>query len=242
GWDFSIMPVRYYNSPGGGFLSDLLDGARWAADHGARCVNVSQTGVENAPVQVTGAYVRSRGALLIWAAGNDGRDLSWFDWEDVIIVGATDQNDEKPSWSAHGLAVDVFAPGNEILSTGVVSVLAQGSGTSASTPLVSGLAGLIWSAHPNLLPVQVEQMIFRNAVDLGDPGEDDAWGHGRIDAASAVACPVDLVVPWGTLDFFDIVAFLNWFEAANPIADWDSDGAFTIFDLIEYLGDFDRCF
>ena len=63
GWNLSIMPVRYYNTPGGGFLSDLLDGARWAADHGARCVNVSQTGVENAAVQTTGARHMGRPRL-----------------------------------------------------------------------------------------------------------------------------------------------------------------------------------
>ena len=75
GWNFSIMPVRYYNSPGGGFLNDLFDGARWAVEHGAKCINVSQTGVEYEPVQTTGEYIKSQGGLLFWAAGNDGRDL-----------------------------------------------------------------------------------------------------------------------------------------------------------------------
>jgi subtilisin family serine protease len=189
GWNFSLMPVRYYNSPGGGYLSDLLDGVRWAANHGARCVNVSQTGVEYAAVQTTGAYVKARGGLLFWAAGNDGRDLSWFDWDDVIVVGATNQSDLRPSWSAYGLAVDVFAPGTDIVSTGLPGGLAIGSGTSAASPIAAGIGGLIWSLAPNLPPDDVEEYLFAGCVDLGAPGEDDSWGWGRVDAHATLAGP-----------------------------------------------------
>lgn len=187
GWGFSLMPIRYYNSPGGGYLSDLLDGARWAVDHGARCINVSQTGVEYAPVQTTGAYVRQNGGLLFWAAGNDGRDLSWFDWPDVIVVGATDVNDQRPSWSAFGLAVDVFAPGAEIISTGMPGGLAMGNGTSAATPIAAGICGLVWSWTPVLPSQQVESSLFAGCVDLGPPGNDVAWGFGRVDAYSTLS-------------------------------------------------------
>ncbi|NOG53692.1 MAG: S8 family serine peptidase [Planctomycetes bacterium] len=187
GWHFSIMPVRYYNGGGGGYLSNLLNGCHWAVEHGARCINVSQTGVENASVQTTGDYVRSQGGLLCWAAGNDARDLFWFDWADVTIVGASDQNDDRPGWSAYGKAVDVFAPGTDILSTGIEGGLAMGSGTSASTPVVSGIAGLIWSAHPLLPPWRVEKLLFDGCIDLGDPGDDPEWGHGRLDSFLAVS-------------------------------------------------------
>ena len=190
GWNLSIMPVRYYNSPGGGFLSDLLDGARWAVDHGAHCVNVSQTGVENNSVQTTGAYVRAKGGLLIWAAGNAGQDLAGFDWPDVVVVGGTDQNDALLSnssvTSAHGLATDVYAPGADILSTFVNSSgvlgLGIGSGTSASTGIASGLCALIWSTDPSMTSYKVEAFLRAGCEDLGPSGEDVYWGHGRIDA------------------------------------------------------------
>jgi subtilisin family serine protease len=182
GWSFSIMPVRYYNSPGGGYLNNLLDGVRWAADHGARCINVSQTGVEYSSVQTTGAYVKSQGSLLLWAAGNDGRDLSWFDWDDVIIVGATDALDGKASFSASGLAVDVYAPGTDIISTGIPGGLALGSGTSASAPIAGGICALVWSNRPDLTPDQVEESLFAGCIDLGAPGNDSYWGWGRVDS------------------------------------------------------------
>ena len=187
GWNFKVMPVRYYNTAGGGYLHNLLDGARWAADNGARCVNVSQSGVEYSTVQTTGTYVKSKGSLLLYAAGNDGRDLNWFDWSDVIVVGATDQADNKASFSAFGLAVDVYAPGTDIISTGMVSGLAIGSGTSASTPIATGICGLIWSLHPTLTPDQVEEHLFAGCVDLGVPGNDDYFGWGRVDAPPSLA-------------------------------------------------------
>ena len=189
GWDFSLMPVRYYNSPGGGYLHHILAGARWAADHGARCVNVSQTGVEYNSVQTTGAYLKNRGSLLFWAAGNDSRDLSWFDWDDVIIVGATNPNDGKASFSAYGQAVDVYAPGTNIVSTGLPGGLATGSGTSASTPIVAGICALIWSNRPHLTADEVEERLYYGCVDLGAPGNDSYWGWGRVDSYASVGCP-----------------------------------------------------
>ena len=195
GWNFSIMPVRYYNQPGGGYLHNLLNGARWAADQGAQCVSVSQTGVDNSTVQTTGAYVRGQGSLLFYAAGNDSRDLSWFDWDDVIIVGATDGNDNLASFSAYGLALDVCAPGTNILSTGIPGVLAIGNGTSAATPLAAGICGLIWSKHPYLDSVAVEQMLYGGCVDLGAPGDDVVFGHGRVDSFASVGLYVPAPVP-----------------------------------------------
>ncbi len=201
GWDFSIMPVRYYNSPGGGYLSDVLDGARWAVEHGAKCINVSQTGVEYEPVQTTGEYIKSQGGLLFWAAGNDARDLAWFDWDDVIVVGGTDPEDNRTFCSAFGLAVDVYAPGIDILSTGIPGVLAiSGCGTSASTPMAAGVGALVWTVEPLLTPDQVEAHLFNGCVDLGSPGNDEIWGWGRVNSYSSVlpvANPIPAVSDWG---------------------------------------------
>ncbi len=202
GWHFSVMPVRYSNNAAGGFLNNILDGARWAVDHGAKCINVSQTGVEFEPVQTTGQYIKDQGGLLVWAAGNDGRDLSWFDWPDVIVVGGTDHNDNRTTCSAFGLAVDLFAPGVDILSTGIPGGLAiSGCGTSASTPMVAGVIGLLWSAKPSLTPDQVEAHLFNGCVDLGSTGNDDVWGWGRLNPFPSVLSASNQAIPtmsqWG---------------------------------------------
>ena len=241
GWNFSIMPVRYYNSPGGGYLSDVLDGARWAVEHGAKCVNVSQTGVEYEPVQTTGEYITSQGGLLFWAAGNDGRDLSWFDWEDVIVVGGTDLDDDRTWCSAYGLAVDLYAPGIDILSTYINGGLGlSGCGTSASVPMAAGIGGLVWSVSPCLSPQQVEQCLFSGCVDLGEPGDDTTWGWGRVNSYSAVlgASPCGDFDGDGDVDLSDFATFALCYAGA-AVTTPPPSCAPADFDLTDLDGDGD---
>jgi subtilisin family serine protease len=188
GWNLSVMPVRVTDSADGtALMSDIAEGAVWAARNGARVVNCSYTGVDTSTAQATGATVRAEGGLLFWSAGNDGRWLSGFDHADVIVVGATTPDGERASWSAYGPAVDVFAPGSGVWSTRLGSGYGPDSGTSYSSPIAAGVAALVWSAEPALTPGEVEQMLFAGCEDAGAPGEDDEWGHGRVSAAGSVA-------------------------------------------------------
>lgn len=70
---------------------------------------------------------------MVNAAGNDGRDLTQFghaDNDDLIVVGATDTNDNKASFSAFGSFVDVFAPGTSIYTTKLQGAYMHVQGTS----------------------------------------------------------------------------------------------------------------
>jgi len=117
-------------------------------------------------------------------------------------VAATGDQDEHADYSETGAYVDVAAPGGNpssswdsnpdhwILSTywrgaGRGEYL-QVAGTSQAAPHVAGLAALAWSVSPSLSNDQVEQVIEETAVDLGDPGRDDVFGYGRIDAYKAL--------------------------------------------------------
>jgi subtilisin family serine protease len=109
------------------------------------------------------------------------------DWEDVIVVGGTDPGDDRTSCSAYGLAVDLYAPGIDILSAYINGGLGlSGCGTSASTPIAAGIAGLGWSANPCLAPQEVELRLLSGCVDLAAPGNDTIWGWGRVDSFGAV--------------------------------------------------------
>jgi subtilisin family serine protease len=187
GWNFRIMPVRVTNNGNGSAsMSDILNGGRWAVDHGAKSISASYTGVQNASVQTTGAYIKGKGGLYLYAAGNDGSKLNGGDHKDVIIVGATSSTDFRASFSNYGDLIDVTGPGYNVYSTVRPNSYGGGSGTSFSTPLASGVIGMIWSANPDLTAQEVEEVLFESCKDIGTPGEDSTYGHGRVDLLNAV--------------------------------------------------------
>jgi len=187
GWSLRLMMVRTTNdSWGTAFVWDICEGARWAADHGARIVSVSYAGVETPSVQTTGAYIRSKDSLLLFAADNTSSNHTTFDWPDVLVVGAVDQNDAIGWFSSYGPAVDVFAPGVGIYSTKRWGSYEYRDGTSFATPIVAGLAGIAWSINPSFTSQQIESFITGACVDLGAPGNDATFGWGRVDAFGTV--------------------------------------------------------
>ncbi|HRJ49433.1 MAG TPA: PA14 domain-containing protein, partial [Phycisphaerales bacterium] len=191
GWNFKIMMIRV-EEPGWGYayLDDLLQGARWAADNGAKTVSTSYSGVDYAGVGTTGTYCKNRGTLHLYAAGNDGRDLSWFDYPNTIVVGASHSGEDRAGWSAYGKAVDVFAPGESILSSCIGGGWCYASGTSMATPVANGVCAMIWAARPSLTAQQVENILFATCKDWGAPGNDDVYGWGRVDTYDAVKAAV----------------------------------------------------
>ncbi len=197
GWNLSVMPIRATpaGTAGSAFSADLDQGARWAADNGATVVNTSFSGVDGANVQTTGAYCRARGTLSFRSAGNDNRNLSGFDHADVVVVGASTPSDSKASFSAFGRGVDLTAPGDAVRSTRNGGSQGTGSGTSFSAPIAAGVAAMIAASNPTLDINDVEQILFDTCDDIGVPGEDDTFGHGRVNlfqAMLAAANPIDV--------------------------------------------------
>ena len=191
GWNLGHRMLRVTDSStGAASLSSLVTAARTAADAGDRVVSVSFSGVgSSSTVQTTGTYVRSKGALLVWAAGNDALTLGATREDSVIVVGATDLNDALASFSNRGPMIDVVAPGVGVYTTSHTgdTSYASATGTSFACPLTAGVCGLIWSRNPTLTPAQVEAILRGTCRDLGAAGVDTLYGYGRIDAAAAVA-------------------------------------------------------
>lgn len=224
GWALSIMMIRTSNDASGvAYLSDMLDGARWAANKGARVVSISYSGVESDAVQTTGAYVRAKNGLLFFAADNTGTDHSDFDWPDVVVVGATDQTDGRAWYSSYGTAVDVFAPGSSIYSTKRGGGYEYRDGTSMATPLAAGLAGVLWSVSSSYTSQQVEAMIEGTCVDLGAPGNDGVFGWGRIDAFGAVKSAVGALGPHAPSALPDSGTARSGIPTILPVLDNDYD-------------------
>lgn len=179
-WEVSLLPIRCTNSANGGaYLSALTGGCLWAVQNGARTMSVSYSGVENASVGTTGTTVKSLGGIVCWAAGNSGTNHSGWDWPDLVVCGATNPSDNKTSWSSYGLGVDVFAPGENIMSTQNGGGYSAVSGTSFSTPLTNGTLALMWSANPVLTADDVQQALYDTCTSMGDP---ITYGNGLVNA------------------------------------------------------------
>jgi hypothetical protein len=107
-----------------------------------------------------------------------------------LAVAATDQNDNRASFSNYGPGVDVAAPGVDILSTVGGNSYVSWDGTSMATPHVAGLAALILARNPGYSADQVFAAIRNSADDVNAgtfPGEDNYLGTGRINAYRALA-------------------------------------------------------
>ncbi|MEZ5919441.1 MAG: Ig-like domain-containing protein [Alphaproteobacteria bacterium] len=140
-------------------------------------------------------YLRSKGGVAINSAGNTGAEQFYSDMPNLITVSATDESDQRTSWSSFGNYVDVSAPGINIITTWGPSSYGNTWGTSLSAPLVAGVAALVLAANPALTPDDVETILETSAVDLGNPGWDKYYGHGRVDAAAAVQMAVNYETP-----------------------------------------------
>lgn len=190
GWDLGHRMLRVSNSSSGSStITVLTHAARTAADVGDKVASVSYSGVQSSGVNTTGGYVRGKGALLVWAAGNSGQNMNGSRDDNVIVVGATTSSDTKSSFSNYGSFVDLMAPGSSVYTTLSNSNSSYGSvsGTSFSCPLTAGLCGLIYSADPSLTPTEVETILRNGCDDLGSSGVDNTYGYGRIDIFNSLS-------------------------------------------------------
>ena len=182
-----IMPVRITNDTDGwASTSTIAAGITWAADHGARIANVSYDTSASSVIRTAADYMRSRGGLVVVAAGNNGTLLSFADSESIISVSATTSSDVRAGWSNYGSSIDVAAPGAGLWTTNNSGGYSSVSGTSFAAPATAATIALIMAANPSLSPVEVEGVLESSAVDLGDPGFDPVFGNGRVDALAAV--------------------------------------------------------
>lgn len=186
-WGAEIMPIRIADANAYAYWSTVAQGIYWAADNGAKVVNISYNGVSgSSTVQSAAQYLRGKGGVVIVAAGNSGGLENIAANDSLLTVAATDQNDVRASFSSYGAYVDLSAPGVSLYTTTVGGGFANASGTSFSSPVVAATAALMLSANAKLAPADVDRILKATARDLGTAGYDQYYGSGRVNAASAV--------------------------------------------------------
>lgn len=210
-----IMPIKVLSAQGGGTVADIADGIRFAADNGAKVINMSLGGPFPSGVMKDACdYARSKGVVIVAAAGNDGRGRIGYPaaYEGVIAVSSTDLSNGLAFYSNWGKEIGIAAPGGDTRKDenkdGVPDGVVQNTiktmdpskqgyfpfmGTSMASPHVAGVVALIFSAGVKD-PQKVKDVLYNSAnrkiaEEHGAPkGEkwDEKYGHGMLDAAEAV--------------------------------------------------------
>lgn len=190
-WECRILPIKALDSSGGGSLSDVAEGIVLATDLGASVINISAGGSSTMDVlDAAVAYASARGVVVVAAAGNNGSTESNYPaaLAPVISVAASDASDALYSWSNRSAStVDVAAPGCDpaIDRAGATQWFC---GTSAASPFVAGLVGLLRSRRPDLPAAQVRAALEATTAPLTSVG---LVGHGRVNADAAMSAAVD---------------------------------------------------
>ncbi len=183
-------------------LAKVSAAIRYAADHGAKVINVSlatapgtaRTSV--ATLEAAVGYARGLGVVIVAGAGNNGVDISdgllfpaglarWYD--NVIAVGATTGSDRRANFSNFGLPapLEIYAPGSWLSSTLPGGTWGRMSGTSMAAPVVAGTVALVLASGRAVAPAAVRDLLAASA---------DAFPFGpRVNAAVAVG--LERVVP-----------------------------------------------
>lgn len=144
------------------------------------------------------------GILTVTAAGNGSpKDLPYYTYPSdsyacLAVMNLAEVNDEDGNFVGIDLAKssnynpigsaykDLSAPGTDIHSTYLNGKYALLSGTSMAAPFVSGVAALVFAANPLLTPTQVQSILEASASDMGEPGWDEHFGYGAVNALAAV--------------------------------------------------------
>ena len=194
-WNCKIMPLRAaYKTTSGEMMVASHQAAQaiiYAADNGAHIINLSwASNHRSILVERAIAYAAESGVLVCAASGNQNTDApaypAAFDNPAIISVGSVDRNGNKAFNSNYGSWVDVCAPGVAIYSTYPNNQYRFMSGTSMATPVVSGIAALIWSLNPNPTNLQVKDIIL-NSVDYLDSLVGMVLTGGQVNANNALA-------------------------------------------------------
>lgn len=202
--NIKIMPLRWYDFDYDWSTAVVVETYQYAIDHGAKIIstsyNIDALASDEAYLDIVRQAV-DRGILIFNSAGN-GREENpqRQSVEEIVLVCSVQSGDDKSLWdkkssfSNYGTGIDICAPGDFIyaptqaLMGGPQDNYSFMRGTSMATPIVAGVAALVWSINPNFTAEDVKKRLYNTAVDIKDINTEytNMLGAGRVSAKDAV--------------------------------------------------------
>ncbi|WP_243014847.1 S8 family peptidase [Brevibacillus borstelensis] len=188
-WNARIMPIKVLDKYGETDVELLAKGINAAIDRGAKIILMSVSSLSYSKT-LTAAIQRAEasGVVVVAASGNEANRVAYpAAYPTVIAVGAVKEN-LKPLYDSNsGPELNLVAPGFNIYTTKPKGKYGMFSGTSAAAPQVAGAAALVLARNPNMTPLDVRQLLYQTAADLGERGWDRQTGYGLLDVNRAVS-------------------------------------------------------
>jgi serine protease len=203
-----IMPLKVLSGSGSGSVAGIADAIRYAADKGAKVINMSLGGAfPSAVLKKAVAYAHGKGVTVVCAAGNESRGRVGYPaaYPGAIAVAATQFDEATTFYSNWGKDIDIAAPGGNTrvdqngdgMPDGVLqNTIALGDptkddyfgymGTSMASPHVAGVAALVIGEGVTD-PDRVEKVLKDSArKPEGHKFDGERYGAGIVDAPAAV--------------------------------------------------------
>ncbi|WP_158736953.1 S8 family serine peptidase [Alteribacillus sp. YIM 98480] len=194
-----LFAVKVLDEDGNGSLTQVLDGIEWAIEEKMSVINMSfGTLTDSNAMKSMVDKAHENDIIVAAASGNRGEASTSSNrveyparYDSVIAVGAVDENNERAFFSASGEAVELAAPGVDIVSTYTDSTYGPLSGTSMATPFVAGAFALLKEAYPEKGVESLRTILQEEAQDLGEPGRDPRYGYGLLQIPDLSDASVD---------------------------------------------------
>jgi serine protease len=199
GFNCKILPIKHAadndtRGPGGsnkGLYGTLL-GILYAANHGASIINCSYGSNDYSQIEqdVVNYATLDKGCLVVAAAGNSGKREAEYPaaYNNVLSIGATELTDQKATFSTYHFTVDLSAPGTQIYTTHYDATYDNTQGTSFSSPITAGAAGLLKAIYPNFSGLQIGELLRTTADDnilVTGSIKKEEMGNGRLNIQRA---------------------------------------------------------
>lgn len=183
-----VLPIRSLDADGNGYDTNIAKGIHYAVDNGASIINMSLAG-ENYSTYLANAieYALENDVMMVVASGNKGKNTEKFypaSEEKVIVVSATDQQDQIADFSNIGDSIDIAAPGVSILSSIPGGKFALMDGTSMAAPHISAVASMLKLDDPSRNMKEIEDLLKQYVDDEGAANWDSLYGEGIINVSS----------------------------------------------------------